>query len=159
MKDSYGREFTLKDVLYVPDLHVNLISLSKAHKAGVHYQRTAQGLQLSTDKLKLKSTIEDDLFVVQCSVAKSLAAKPASDDAGYGRSYAAVAKQVAAQLFHRRLGHTRMSTMEKMSSHGAVTGLPEHQFFKEELQSHTVCAPCAEGRLKRNSFPETNVQS
>lgn len=166
MRDSAGRMCTLKDVLYVPDLNVNLISLSKAHKAGLDYKRTAEGLQISSSKMTLSSKLQDDLFVVNCSVvnkqhsrAPASAPPQAQSDAQTAPSYDAVVQQNAAQLFHRRLAHKGYSSIAKMSTNGVVTGLPAAQHFTDELKAVSVCAPCAEGKQHRNSFPKAESKA
>lgn len=159
--DSQGDPFTLSNVLYVPDLHVNLISLSRAHKANVHYSRTKTGMQLKTRHNKIQAVVKDDLFVANCSVQRqqtqtdsSVPAVPPTSDDPPSRSYAQVVQQQnAVQLKHRQLGHTAIISLGKMSANGSVTGLPKAQFFKDELQNQSVCGPCAEGKHKRKPFP------
>lgn len=172
LRNDDGTQCTLKDVLYVPDLHVNLISLSKAHKAGIHYSRTQKGMQLKSPKMTLNSTLKDDLFVVNCAIVKKSSKPfkppdpptlsdfirppdpPAINKAASSSPDAAAAVCLnAATLWHRRFGHKGFSTLADMASKNAVTGLPEARFFRQELKSVSVCEPCAEGKMKRNSFP------
>ena len=43
-----------------------------------------------------------------------------------------------------------------MSRGGTVQGLPPARVFDQQLQSTAVCTPCAVGKMKRQSFPNTH---
>ena len=51
-------------------------------------------------------------------------------------------------LWHHRLGHTPVATMQQLVSHNMVEGLPKLR------KTHHVCPSCAKGKLSRSSFPE-----
>lgn len=71
MLDTNNKQFYLPNVLYMLGMRVNLISLCKAHNAGVHYSRTKACMHLSTLHLKLDAAVPWD-----CSTTKLLARTP-----------------------------------------------------------------------------------
>lgn len=142
-----GYEVTLKDVLLVPTLQDNLISLSRADEAGLSYTGKTGKITLSNaTKELLIATKVNRLYEVNC--------EPIISDQ---MIQAALASQVNdAVTWHRRFGHAGHSTLAKMSRGETVQGLPPARVFDQQLQSTAVCTPCAVGKMKRASFPNTH---
>lgn len=142
-----GEEVELKNVLLVPKLQDNLISLSRADEAGLSYTGEKDKIVLCNgSKQLLRGDKVNRLYSVQCEpiisdqVIQAAAASHVND----------------AIVWHRRFGHAGHSTLAKMSRGGTVQGLPPARVFDEQLKSTAVCTPCAVGRMKRESFPATH---
>ena len=63
-----------------------------------------------------------------------------------------------ARLWHRRFGHTGITTLAKMSRGHTLDGLPPATAFEAMAQSTTVCTPCAQGKMQREGFPASEVR-
>lgn len=181
IRNRSGLEYKLQNVLYVPDLHVNLVSLSKALTAGFRLSDTKRGLRLRNSAGSLDANLTDDLFVLDCTFADESSAQTSTTAAHTTKAdppaHASTSKAAQttkadppapasttaqlsqAQLFHRRMGHKGMSTLANMSAKSAVTGLPPAQHFRDALKSNSVCPPCAEGKATRQPFPSAAKKS
>ena len=94
----------------------------------------------------MKGTVINRLYEIEC--------QPIISDQ---MIEAALASEVNdAVTWHRRFGHAGHSTLAKMSRGGTVQGLPPARVFDQQLQSTAVCTPCAVGKMKRQSFPNTH---
>ena len=57
-------------------------------------------------------------------------------------------------LWHKRLSHLNFKTLNHLSVHQLVTGLPDYSFAKESL-----CSACEKGKQTRASFKSKQVSS
>ena len=128
---------TLKDVLYVPDLSYNLLSVSRATKAGKTVDFSEAGCEIVDGSQRLIATgsREGSLYFLDCS--------------GNDRQQANVAGSVSQEkLWHRRYGHLGMQNLERLVVEDMVVGLRS-----DMTQDTGVCEPCAEGKHRRSKFP------
>ena len=135
-------------MLVVPTLQHNLISLSNADEAcrtGMSYSGGKQKIILrSQTRQLLLDKLNNGLYEVQ--------AAPVLSGADPAIKTSLVSQADHTVLWHRRFGHAGHSTLAKMSRTNTVQGLPSPQVFKRQLLSTQVCTPCAEGKMKRESF-------
>jgi hypothetical protein len=177
LSNHLKRKVTLNDVLLVPDLSCNLISLSKADDAGHPFSGHQETRTISSGKRPLLTADKhNSLCHARCtpilppgSCTKatpsadtqspaSPSAPPAMHEAKTDVSTAnANAETTSAVLWHRRLGHVGYSTLARMSRGLTVRGLPSAPLFEAQLRSSAVCTPCACGKMKRESFPLSGV--
>lgn len=157
-----GKDVTLRDTLFVPELNCNLISLSRADDAGLRVYGKAGSLTIANDsRTLLRAQKRGHLFYAECTPKKS-EVPPAQTQSvaspGVPSATSSVASE-SAMMWHRRLGHTGFSTLANMSGKVIVSGLPSASMFTDELKSTAVCAPCAGAKAQRKPFPvsETRV--
>ena len=140
----------LREVLYVPGLSVNLISVK---------QLCSRGCTVSFDD-KLRCEIRDRLGEL-CATATGIGGglyrldtcwKPALAIKATDGSCAAE-KVESYELWHRRLGHLHREAVQKMSN-GVVRGI--NCVIPKE---RPVCQPCAMGKQKRNPFPRSETRA
>lgn len=99
LTNQHGQQVTLKNVLLVPTLQHNLISLSRADAAGMSYTGHSGKIILRDQKkVLLKGTLVDGLYQVQCSPVLSGAAPTNNHNANLTQTDNAI-------LWHRRFGH------------------------------------------------------
>lgn len=156
LTNQYGKRVTLKEVLLVPTLQHNLISLSRADAAGMSYTGRSNKIVLRgpgrDQSFLLLADLIDGLYEINCTPELSGAASSNSHTANLTQTDNAI-------LWHRRFGHAGHSTLAKMSRGETVQGLPPATAFEANLQSTAVCTPCAEGKMKRESFELTHQRA
>jgi hypothetical protein len=133
-----NKTLKLNDVLYVPKLMTNLLSLSRIDQ---------QGYQISCRKGKLDIHDEKGGPVLQASLR---------GDNLYQVDVKLITEHAlntevrpSAQLWHRRLGHTGCSTIKQLCKPDSVQGLPEAQVFKNP----ETCWDCATAKHALKPFP------
>lgn len=130
----------LLDVLYIPQLGSNLLSLGRLTKAGLLYCGDKTGLRIfhrdkpdetvMTASLTSNHLLQLDFRVICNSVANN-----------------ATAVGETVQLWHNRLGHAGYSIVEKMISSGLI-----HAAVNSKVPD-VPCEPCAMGKKTRGSHP------
>lgn len=153
LQNHLGNTVDLKNVMLVPSLQHNLISLTKADAAGLHFAGKNSQLALhdQSNKQLLLGSLVDGLYEVKCD--------PVLCSSSPAMQTALATQGASATLWHRRFGHAGHSTLAKMSRGKTVHGLPPAQEFEQQLKTTAVCTPCAEGKMKRESFPATSQRS
>ena len=132
----------LKDVLYVPEITANLLSIAKLCDAGFKILFTKERCNV----YKKRSLIgygyrSGDHYIADMIRADGESAKMADS----GNS---AAQRKAVDIWHIRLGHVNKETLKKMAECNAVDGLSLDSAPKlDEIQ----CEPCAEGKMT-NTF-------
>ena len=135
--------FSLIDVLYVENLHHNLISISQLCDKGMSVifdNESCKIIEKSTNNIVFTGKRKGNVYTISF------------DDLTLSRCLVATDEEVF--LWHRRLGHASMSLLEKLESKELVRGLP-HQKYK----NNKVCKSCAMGKFSRSSFRPKNVVS
>jgi hypothetical protein len=136
-----GTPMKMKDVLYVPGLTKNLLSISALVKKGFRIA-FIDGEVLMWPKGK---TIEEAIVI-------------GKEEGGLyklkGHSEAALTHSIEnpCELWHRRLAHINSKALPYVSK--AVTGLPE---FKVDHEG--VCNGCAQGKNIKNPFPKRDSKA
>lgn len=143
IRNERGLVQKFSDVLLLPGLHANLISLPTADLNGLFHHGGGGRMQIVTkhDELVLGARLRSKLHKCQCTFVPP----PAH----------AFAVTVDAALVHRWFGHMGLSSLAKMSRGNTIRGLPPASCFEKELRSSKVCAPCAEAKQKRGPFPRS----
>lgn len=129
-----GDLITLYDVLYVPELEVNYLSVARATSKNFKVVFVNKGAKVINTKNKclIKFRESDNLFVKQIQPSR-LAKVVAQPDA-----------LVDVNLLHRRLGHLNIGDIEKMMSCGAVVGL---RTDTSEFKPCETCLKCKASQL------------
>lgn len=127
----------ITDVLYVPDINQNLLSVGQLLEKGYKV--------LFEDKMCLiKDASGQDLFKVKMK-GKSFSLDLMEEE------QAAVSSSVnATELWHKRLGHFNHDAQLYMRKHNLVKGLPS---LEDHLSSYSACQY---GKQSRLSFPQTS---
>lgn len=142
-KMTFGDGYvSVKNVMHVPDLAVNLLSVSQIVKGGNSVLFNSDGCTVYNDKsekvLSCKTTggvyrINSDDNENKCFMAKN---------------------KVSALTWHRRLGHANYQVMKKMRA-GAVHGVS----FEDDDSDISQCEICAKGKQAKLPFKDSKTES
>ena len=139
MKSS--KSMKMKEVLYVPGLKKNLLSISSLDKKGFRVAFVdGEVLMWSNEK-----TI-DDAVVIGIEEGGLYKLEGHTDSAFTACTIG------LCELWHRRLAHVNYKALPIVSK--VVTGLPEIQINNDE-----VCKGCAQGTNTKNPFPNSNSKA
>jgi hypothetical protein len=157
---SDGRRFRLSQVLYVPRIAINLLSVSQLAKKGIMTSFTKTGCALidSDDGnclLADASITSGGLYVISKAVHRaSLAARSLSATAASSSSKGQTPLSKDMQmLWHARLGHVGFVTVRRAAHIGATTGI--------DLAAHTRncnCRTCLLRKASRRPFKGSLVK-
>lgn len=133
--DNKTFDVLVKDVLYVPDIATNLISVSQLIKNGNRVIFDNDGCKIFRgNQLIAKATLMDNMYKLnietpeQCCLAT-----------------------VSGEIWHRRLAHINEKELKRMAN-GAVDGM----ICKGEININKHnCETCNEGKQTRLPFPHT----
>ena len=134
--DNVEKTCTLREVLYVPDLSHNLLSVCKATKAGKTVKFSDAGCEIVDKKQRLIATgsRKGSLYFLDCSECQ----------------HANVAGSLSQEeLWHKRYGHLGIQNLKKLVSENMVVGMNS-----KLTQDIGVCEPCAEGKNHRKKFQD-----
>jgi len=128
----------LVDVLYVPDLGKNLLSVSAVTKRGntVSFEKgkcsifNSSWIEIGSGKLQGK------LFNLDAKVQHTHEAK--------------IADQQTEDIWHKRYGHLNHNSLRSLQNNELVKGM----CFKKDEGSKAPCNACLMGKQNRNSFPK-----
>jgi len=142
--DVPGRPIVLHDVLHVPDLGSNLLSL-------FHLTR-AKGYKVLIESDQVQFTYQGHLHFT---------ATVNNHNIGYLNGHVIVPSPEAAQfastcpldlsLWHRRCSHINFDDLKHMHSQNLVKGM----VIKSNLPPDPICEPCILGKQKRHNIPKT----
>ena len=132
----------LHDVLYVPNLSYNLLSVAKGTSSGKSFKFAdsncsildGNGRQIAT------ATKSGNLYHLNCSTtqtANAIVKKCASSE------------ETKENLWHRRFGHLGAGNLEKLARRELVSGFDYDTSKKPEF-----CEPCIDGKHHRLPFPK-----
>ena len=103
-RDCGGRLVTFRDVLYVPDLELNLLSVSQLALKGLDVIFSERSAEVRYDgDLIFAATLENGLYCV----------RPRGDDQP-SRAASARSTEADPALLHRRLGHVHYEAIQKI---------------------------------------------
>ena len=136
---------TLREVLYVPSLAYNLLSISKATSAGATVYITQDTVTLvKGGTAVLKGVREEDLYYVHDAHAGERALKAATVE--------------NANLWHRRFCHLGYNNLAKLASKSMVTGMTTTaKDFHSAAEKK--CEVCIMSKHTREAFPESSTKS
>lgn len=129
---------SINDVLHVPDLSANLLSVSRMCEKGNKVVFDEQGCKIYTRENDLVSFCkpENGIYKLKSNISECMNAVNKSDDL---------------VLWHRRLGHMNYDNMKKMRD-GAVNGVK----FRDGKIGMQNCDICAEAKQNRLPFGHSN---
>ena len=145
------KPFKLQNVLYVPYLRRNLISVSRLtekHVAIIHIRNECKMLtndgagRLFMSGSKTDGLWKLDIVAVTPSSTANIVSAENSSPGQSSRS------TLSLRWWHTRLGHASFRTIRDMSSRETVLGLPS--FSKA---TSLVCPGCVHGKIHRRPFP------
>ena len=128
----------LHDVLYVPKLTHNLLSVSKASDAGkkVRFGEASCKILDENKKLIAVATRAGDLYYLNCCP-------------GFQRSHVTVDKsETMEDIWHQRFGHLGARNLQRLAKHGMVDG-----FDFDATKQIKFCESCVKGKHHRSKFP------
>jgi hypothetical protein len=140
-KLNLGNSLKMKDVLYVPGLKKNLLSISSLEKKGFRV-----------------AFIDGEVLMWAKGETSNEAIIIGSEENGLyklkGHSEAAMTHAIenSCELWHRRLAHINYKALPYICK--AVTGLPELKGDHED-----VCNGCAQGKNIKNPFPKRDSKA
>jgi len=156
--DVGAHTITLCDVLHVPLLEKNLVSVARVTHSGLcaNFIGTACSVVDRDNHTVLTATRTGDVYVVDClsdtvsggSHTPSTGA-PTRQESAQPASSGPVASAPLATLWHQRLGHVSHAGVIDMTK--LVTGMPS----RAALQQHTpFCVACAQGKQHATPVPK-----
>ena len=129
----------LHDVLYVPKLSYNLLSVSRTSDAGktARFGETSCQILDANRKLVAVATRVGDLYYLSCHP-------------GSQKCHTAVDKgtETREDVWHRRYGHLGTRNLQKLAKHELVNG-----FDFDMTKEINFCESCVEGKHHRRHFP------
>lgn len=135
LADGKWKPCRLTNVLYVPDLRTNLFSFSQCMDHGYKIESGKSNMKITkNDKIFATATRKKSLYVMEFRRPVTVEANTVEHTMN------------KLQLWHERLGHIRLTTMQKLSEDN-----PAVDFSKEDLQKFK-CKVCIFGKLKRKTF-------
>lgn len=131
------------DVLHVPGIAANLLSVSKIVEKGnsVIFDQDGCTIKNSNNEVITNTKCENGVYRFQNVVGKCLMST--TDD-----------KVNETLLWHRKLGHINFNSMRKMRD-GAVDGIK----FDGKADDVQNCEVCCEGKMHRLPFPTSETRS
>jgi hypothetical protein len=134
------RDGIFQNVLHVPDLAGNLLSVSKMVSQGLRVGFDDSGCTIRNGKgcVIARAVMERNLYRLTATIEQE-------------RDTAQVAKvaENSADLWHQRLGHLHMDGVKSLGSKNLVTGLNIGDGSKTEF-----CKGCVHGKQQRTPFPK-----
>jgi len=126
---------TLSDVLYVPRLKYNLVSVSCLIERGGSFEVKLGSARITLGNVALPVKMTNNTFVLSMNKAENALLADGS---------------TSVSLWHRRLAHA--------SSEAVKAALKQQNLdFKDD--SDVVCKPCVLSNMKRPSYPKTTTNS
>ena len=135
---SESESCTLHDVLYVPELSYNLVSVAKVSQKGKIVKFTSNACYILDKKHKMiaKALKVEKLYRFKC--------KPVHEHAG-------IATNSKEDIWHKRFGHLGVSSLQRLSHDRLVDG-----FDYDASQQLTFCETCPQGKQHRTKFPSSD---
>ena len=140
LPNGESKSCTLHDVLYVPKLAYNLISVTKASQNGkvVKFTKSASYILDKNHKMVAKATKVGSLY--------QLDHKPNNE-----RASVANQTETKEDVWHKRYGHLGISSLQKLANENLVDG-----FDFSLSQDLTFCEACPQGKQHRNKFTSSS---
>ena len=136
--ETESSHVTLRDVLYVPNIGSNLLSVAKIVDHGHSLSFTPSECQIQNTEGRVKGVREGNVYVLQAKKV-ALAALTNTEIA------------VSAETWHRRLGHQNLDRPAMALIQKAVVGL-EVSETTLNLEDTRVCETCAIGRQLKETM-------
>ena len=139
--DGLYKDGTLHDVLYVPELSYNLLSISKATSYGktIRFDKSICEILDEDNEVVGLATKLGSLYYLSCEIGDSQ------------KIVNTVKHQSRIKVWHQRYGHLNVSSLRKLANDQLVKGLSSSD-VSDEME---LCESCAQGKLHRSPFPTT----
>ena len=136
----------LSDVLYVPDLSHNLLSVSKAESNGKSFDFGQSHRNIIDNKFGVIATATKcgNLFYLNCA-GSNLSVKD-----NYTAIECANTDRTKEQIWHRGYGHLGARNLERIAKEQLVG-----RFDYETKKESSFCEPCVDGKQSTLPFPKT----
>jgi len=127
---------TITQVLHVPKMKNNLISVSKLISKGFKVEFDKDGCKVNDARRVVVAQARKDknLYFLNVKVRKDMA-------------HIANSLEESAMLWHERLGHLNMASLMELDA--MVDGMN-----LKEMLLHNICEGCVKGKHQRTSFPK-----
>ncbi|MCO5596683.1 hypothetical protein L7F22_050751 [Adiantum nelumboides] len=133
----------LVDVLHVPSITKNLVSVEQMVEQGLQVRFNADGLYVEeykkNGKLIAQGKKVDRMFTLDVNI-------PKVNDVMFAHGSGVVAD---IEIWHKRIGHANVQRLKTMQSQELVTGLPV--FKVTDMQK--LCEACQFGKQAKAAFP------
>ena len=138
-----GEQTYIKNVLHVPTITKNLVSVGQIVEQGMQVRFNQGGCFIEKEgRLIARGQKEGRMFILESNEVKS---------AMYAKG---LKPNTDIELWHKRIGHINLQKLKAMQSKGVVIGLPT--FKEKEIEG--VCEACQFGKQHRHPFSkEMNV--
>ena len=130
-----GSKVTISDVLYVPNMESNLLSLGQLLEKGFSMHMEGEHMEVADSNWKcvLKVVVSKNrTFKVGVSTIEQKCLTAQSNDSMW--------------KLHRRLGHLNFNSLNKLQKKNMVVGLPSIEVPRQ------VCGRCCEGKQPRKAY-------
>ena len=138
----------LSDVLLVPELSYNLLSVSKASRNGTKFEFVGSRCHISNEQHGIIGTATKygNLYHLNCSGMK---------DANNHTTMKCQRKDNSKEdIWHRRFGHLGTQNLGRLAREKLVDG------FDYDITKRTkFCEPCIDGKQSRTPFPKNGSRS
>ena len=135
LPNSTSSMCNVRDVLYVPALSYNLLSVAKAAESGKVTEFNDSGCLIfgSERRLVAKATRVGSLYYLDCEIDQR----------------ASVTQQQSKEvLWHQRYGHLNVQSLQKLARQNLVKGLD-----LDHTKDIDFCETCIKGKHKKSVFP------
>ena len=133
------RRRNLRNVLFVPKLAYNLLSVSKAAEAGRTTQFDESGCQIFNSDMNVIAVAKrvGNLYYLECQENHSLSVMMQSNE----------------RLWHRRFGHLGENGLVKLAKSGLIKS-----FNYDSSKEIGFCETCIGGKHQRSKFPASSTR-
>lgn len=130
-------KIVMKEVLYIPSLDSNLLSVRKIAQRGLKVRFVKAKCEIISDDGKVVAVAKASENLFQLVVPESARL---SEEVRHNEN--------CPHTWHRRFGHRDPRVFDRLQTEGLVTG-----FTMRDCGLKQVCEDCLKGKLSRNSFP------
>lgn len=135
---------TLNNVLYVPGLGTNLLSIVSATDRGIEVEFSNQTVLFKRNGVPIMSGNRNGKTLYKLNINSTKT--PTLDNS---TALPASVNKVSLNTWHQRLSHTNFNTIIKMARTGVVDGI---DLDKECSPPTTICSGCSFGKMHRLPF-------
>ena len=135
----------LYDVLYVPQLFYNLLSVAKATKTGKVFEFAQSSCSILDEKEIVVATTTKSGNLYHFNRANQKAVPAAMKCAS--------SEDTKEHVWHRRYGHLRANSLERFARDQLVDW-----FDYDTSKKPSFCEPCVEEKHHRSPFPKTREE-
>jgi hypothetical protein len=141
---------TIKNVLHVPHLGVNLISIAALTNLGAEVAFTANKVNVTLNNQIVMTGEKSGMSLYELEIQTAPTKMSQSAEKATTSNANAVALKAASfNTWHKRLAHVNYQTIQRMMRHEAVEGITLKE--KSEIPKE-ICQGCALGKMQKLPF-------